>query len=75
MTALNVTCHNYNGKIRMREADKEEGGWITLTSPNDLFILGFEIDFKVLNFQVLFINCLDLLVELQRYELIGFVLV
>ena len=37
-------CHNYNGKIRMKEARKEEGRLIIATSSDDLFKLGIEID-------------------------------
>ena len=63
-----VMCHSYNGKIRMKESaktgdacdsgeDESRGDWIAISSPDDLFTLGFdEIDFEALNYQPLFIN-------------------
>ena len=56
-------CHSYNGKIRMKEAGKEEGKWIRVTSPDVLFNLNIEIYFAALNFQPLFINLQDLIVD------------
>ena len=56
-------CHSYNGKIRMKEAGKEEGNWIILTSPDDLFNLNIKIDFAALNFQSPFIYPQDLIVD------------
>ena len=58
-----VMCHSYNGKIRMKEAGKEGGKWIIVTSPDDLFNLNIEIDFAALNFQPPFINLQDLIVD------------
>ena len=58
-----VMCHSYNGKIRMKEAGKEDGIWIIVTSPDDLFNLNIVIDFAALNFQPLFINRQDLIVD------------
>ena len=70
-----VLCHSYNGKIRMKESaktddasdkgkDEGRGNWIAISSPDDLFKLGFdEIDFKALNYQSLFINRYDLVAE------------
>ena len=70
-----VMCHSYNGKIRMKESakigdasdnkkDKGRGDWNAISSPDDLFILGFdEIHFKALNYQPLFINRSDLVAE------------
>ena len=55
--------HSYNGKIRTKEAGKEEGKWIIVTPPDDLFNLNIEIDFAALNFQPLFMNCQDLIVD------------
>ena len=56
-------CHSYNGKIRMKEAGKKEVKWITVTLPDDLFNLNIEIDLATLNFQPLFINRQDLIVD------------
>ena len=57
-------CHIYNGKIKIKGAGKEEGKWIIiLTSTDDLFNLDIEIDFAALNFQPLFINRQDLIVD------------
>ena len=56
-------CHSYNGKIRMKEAGKKEVKWITITLPDDLFNLNIEIDLATLNFQPLFINRQDLIVD------------
>ena len=47
----------------MKEAGKEEGKWIIVTSPDDLFHLNIEIDFAALNFQLLFINRQDLIAD------------
>ena len=55
-------CHTYNGKIRMKECGKEEGKWITVASPKDLFKLNIDIDLKLLDYQPLFINRDDLIV-------------
>ena len=43
-----VMCHKYNGKIRMKECGKEEGNWIIVGSPEDLFKLKIEIDLNCL---------------------------
>ena len=45
-----VMCHTYNGKIIMKECGKEEGKWIILASPEDLFKLNTDIDFKLLDY-------------------------
>ena len=58
-----VMCHSYNGKIRMKETDEEERKCIIVTSPDDLFNLNIKIDFAALNFQPLFINRQDLIVD------------
>ena len=61
-------CHSYNGKIRIKDSakcggdtindDKDEGNqkWLVILSPDDLFKLDVEIDFKALNYHPLFIN-------------------
>ena len=68
-------CSSYNGKIRMKESaktgdasdsgkDEGRGYWVAISSPDDLFKLGFdEIDFKALNYQPLFINRSDFVAE------------
>ena len=53
-------CHTSNGKIRMKNCGKE-GNLIIVASPEDLFKLN--IDFKLLDYQPLFINRDDLIVE------------
>ena len=58
-----VFCHTYNEKIRMKECGKEEGNRIIVASPEDLFKLNIDIDFKLLDYQPLFINRDDLIVE------------
>ena len=56
-------CRTYNGKIRMKECGKEEGKWIIVASPENLFKLNIDIDFKLLDYQPLFRNRDDLIVE------------
>ena len=51
-----VMRHSYNGKIRIKEAGKKEGKWIVVMSPDDLFKLGIEIDFKAFNFSTAVYN-------------------
>ena len=51
-------CRTYNGKIRMNECGKEEGKWIIVALPEDLFKLNIDIDC-----QPLFINRDDLIFE------------
>ena len=52
-----------NGKIRMKKCGKEEGNWIIVASPEDLFKLSNDIDFILFGYQPLFINRDDLIVE------------
>ena len=48
----------------MKECDKEEGKYpLIVSSPEDLFKLNIDIDFKFLDYRLLFINCDDLIVE------------
>ena len=47
----------------MKECGKEEGNWIIVVSPEDLFKLNINIDFKLFDYQPLFINHDDLIVE------------
>ena len=54
--------HNYNEKIRIKEFGKEEGKWIIVSSPEDLFKLNIDIDFKILDYQPLSISD-DLIVK------------
>ena len=35
--------HTFYGKIRLKECGKEEGNWITVASPEDLFKLNIDI--------------------------------
>ena len=58
-----VMCHPYNGKIRMKDCGKEEQNWIIVSSPEDLFKLNTDINFKMLDYQPSFINSDDLIVE------------
>ena len=64
-----LMIHTYNGKIRMKKAaqqtdvesnshnqDKEIGNWITVTSPDDLFKLNINVDFKKLNYNLFNFN-------------------
>ena len=55
-------CHTYYGKIRMKECGKE-GNWIIVASPEHLLKLNIDIDFELLDYQPLFINRNDLIVE------------
>ena len=54
-----VLCHTINGKIRFKKSavkeglpldedgkDTETGDWITVTSPDDLFKAGIDVDFE-----------------------------
>ena len=64
-TADNNT--NRNGEdegLRKKGKDKGKGNWIVVSSPDDLFNLGIDnIDFNALNYQPLFINRSDLVVN------------
>ena len=64
-----VMVHTYNRKIRMKKAaqqtdveynshnqDKGIGNWLTVTSPDDLFKLNIDIDFKKLNYNLFNFN-------------------
>ena len=61
-----VVCQSYNCKIKIKEVGKEEGKWIVVTSPDDLFNSGIKIDFKTHNFQPLFINRKNLIIDIAK---------
>ena len=63
-----VMCHTYNGKIRMKECGKKEGNSIIVASSEDLFKLNIDINFKLLDYQPLFINRDDLIVK-EAYDM------
>jgi len=49
----------------MKEKGKAEGkgNWCVISTPDNLFKLGIDVNFKELGYQPLFINCDDLIVE------------
>jgi len=63
-----VMCHTYNGKVKMKksakkaglinddERDQGTGPWLTISSPDDFFKVGVDIDFNKLNYKPLLYN-------------------
>ena len=66
-----VLCHTINGKIRFKKSAVKEGlpqdedgkdtgtgDWITVTSPDDLFKAGIDVDFEKIKYEPLRYNAL-----------------
>ena len=64
-----MLCHTYNGRIRMKKSARKQGiklqdgdidegvgNWLTVSSPDDLFRLNIDVDFKLLDHKPLLIN-------------------
>ena len=63
-----VLCHTYNGRIRMKksarkhgnlltdEKDEGVGEWLMVSSPDDLFKLDIDVNFRLLDYKPLLIN-------------------